>query len=161
MNQFVLSHNSASELRLFPHILEIGVVKNPAIRLNGFPRTVEKGLKLYYIQEGKFEWCICKHSFILYPGDAALVLPGSELGNASNVLEIGSFSWIHIQVGVNENGELVPGSWSSLSESENHAMSKVLKMDHSPILQKFSDAGLILKNIQTELTTQEIGYQAR
>ena len=34
-------------------------------------------------------------------------------------------------------------------------------MDHPPILQKFSDAGLILKNIQTELTTQEIGYQAR
>ncbi|HEY5967328.1 MAG TPA: AraC family transcriptional regulator [Chitinophagaceae bacterium] len=161
MNQFVLSHNSALELRLFPHILEIGVIKNPAIRLNGFPRTIEKGLKIYYILEGKFEWCICKHPFILYPGDAALVLPGSELGNAANVLEIGSFSWIHIQVGMNEREELVLGSWSSLSDSENQAMSKVLKMDHPPILQKFSDAGVLLKNIQTELTNQEIGYQAR
>jgi len=90
-----------------------------------------------------------------------LVLPGSELGNPANVLEIGSFSWIHIQVGMNEREELVLGSWSSLSDSENQAMSKVLKMDHPPILQKFSDAGVLLKNIQTELTNQEIGYQAR
>lgn len=161
MNQFVLSHTTASELRLFPHIIEIGVIKNPAIRLNGFPCIIDSCLKLYYIQEGKFEWCINERPHTLYPGDVALVLPGAEFGNENNVLEIGSFAWIHIQVGRNEKDEIVTGAWSSLSDGESHAISKVLQTDHIPILQKFTDAGVILKAIQTELFTQEIGCQAR
>lgn len=161
MNQFVLSHTTASELRLFPHIIEIGVIKNSAIRLNGFPCIIDRCLKLYYIQEGKFEWSVNERLHTLYPGDAALVLPGDEFGNPNKVLEIGSFAWIHIQVSRNEKNEIVTGAWSSLSEAECHAISKVLQTDHSPILQKFTEAGTILKSIQTELFTQEIGCQAR
>ncbi len=161
MNQFVLSHTTASELRLFPHIIEIGVIKNSAIRLNGFPCTIDRCLKLYYIQEGKFEWSINERLHTLYPGDVALILPGDEFGNPNKVLEIGSFAWIHIQVNKNEKDELVTGAWSSLSEAEGHAISKVLQADHTPILQKFTEAGNILKSIQTELFTQEIGCQAR
>jgi AraC-like DNA-binding protein len=161
MNQFVLCHNAASELRLFPHIIEIGVIKNPAIRLNGFPCEIDRCLKLYYIQEGKFEWCINDRSYILFPGDVALILPGTSFGNESNVLEIGCFSWIHLQIGKNEKGELENPAWSSLSEAESYAINKILQSDHTPILQKFTDAGVILKGIQTELFKQEIGFQAR
>jgi AraC-like DNA-binding protein len=161
MNQFVLTHNTASELRLFPHIMEIGVIKNPAIRLNGFPCEKDACFKLYFIQEGKFEWCINNRAYTLYPGDVALILPGTEFGNESNVLEIGCFAWIHLQIGKNEKGELENPSWSSLSESESYAINKILQSDHTPILQKFTDAGVILKGIQTELFKQEIGFQAR
>jgi AraC-like DNA-binding protein len=157
----VLTHNTASELRLFPHIMEIGVIKNPAIRLNGFPCEKDACFKLYFIQEGKFEWCINNRAYTLYPGDVALILPGTEFGNESNVLEIGCFAWIHLQIGKNEKGELENPSWSSLSESESYAINKILQSDHTPILQKFTDAGVILKGIQTELFKQEIGFQAR
>src|SRR5664279_4803005 len=107
MNQFLLHQKKALELRLFPHITEIGVMKNSAIRLNGFLNIVDDGLKIYYIQEGKFEWTINNRPFILYPGDVALILPGAEFGNENHVLEIGAFSWIHIQVKTNEKRQLV------------------------------------------------------
>ena len=161
MNQFLLCQTKAQELRLFPHITEIGVIKNSAIRLNGFLNIVADGLKIYYVQEGKFEWTINHRPFILYPGDVALILPGTEFGNENNVLEIGSFSWIHIQVKTNEKGQLVKGSWSSLSDGETQAISKILQMNNSPVLQKFTEAGNIFKSIQSELFNQEIGYQAR
>jgi AraC-like DNA-binding protein len=161
MNQFVLRRESAAELRLFPHIIEIGVIKNSAIRLNTFSRSVSAGIKIYYIQEGKFEWCIRQRPYMLYPGDVAVVLPDSEFGNENNVLEIGSFSWIQFRIEKNENGEMIAGSWSSLSESECMAINKIFQMDYAPVLQKFSEAGKIFKNIQTEIFNQEIGFRAR
>jgi len=161
MNQFLLCQKKAVELLLFPHIEEIGVIKNSAIRLNGFLNIVNDGLKIYYVQEGKFEWTINHRPFILYPGDVALILPGIEFGNENNVLEIGSFSWIHLRVNVNKKKQLLTGSWSSLSDKETRAVSKILQMNNSPVLQKFTEAGHIFKSIQSELFNQEIGYQAR
>ncbi len=161
MKQFLLCQKKAQELRLFPHILEIGVIKNSAIRLNGFFNKVAEALKIYYVQEGKFEWTINQRRFILYPGDVALILPGVEFGNQNNVLEIGAFSWIHIQLKTNEQGQLIKDSWSSLSDQETKAVSKILQMNHSPVLQKFTEANHIFKSIQAELFGQEIGYQAR
>jgi AraC-like DNA-binding protein len=161
MNQFLLCQNEALELRLFPHITEIGVIKNSAIRLNGFLNIVADGLKIYYVQEGKFEWTLNRQRFILYPGDVAIILPGTEFGNENNVLEIGSFSWIHIQVKANEKGQLLKGSWSSLSDGEIRAISKILQVNGSTVLPKFTEANNIFKSIQSELFNQHIGYQAR
>jgi len=161
MNQFLLCQNKALELRLFPHITEIGVIKNSAIRLDGFLNVVADGLKIYYVQEGKFEWTINSQPFILYPADVAIILPGTEFGNENNVLEIGSFSWIHLQVKLNQKGQLLKGSWSSLSDGETQAISKILQMNGSTVLQKFTEAGNIFKSIQSELFNQELGYQAR
>jgi AraC-like DNA-binding protein len=161
MNQFLLCQNKALELCLFPHITEIGVIKNSAIRLNGFLNIVADGLKIYYVQEGKFEWTINRQPFILYPGDVAIILPGTEFGNENNVLEIGSFSWIHIQVKANEKGQLLKGSWSSLSDGETQAISNILQVNGSTVLQKFTEAGNIFKSIQSELFNHELGYQAR
>lgn len=161
MNQFLLYQKKALELRLFPHITEIGVIKNSAIRLNGFLNIVADGLKIYYVQEGKFEWTINSQPFILYPGDVAIILPGTEFGNANNVLEIGSFSWIHIQVKANEKGQLLKGSWSSLSDGEAQAISNILQVNGSSVLHKFTETGNIFKSIQSELFNRHIGYQAR
>lgn len=161
MNQFVLRHSTALELRLFPQIIEIGVIKNAAIRLNGFLSSTANSLRIFYIQEGKFEWCIDHRTYLLFPGDMALILPGVEFGNENGVLEIGTFTWIELRVNKNKRGDIQFGPWSSLTDTEVQSISQVLLSDHPPVLLKFNEAGNILKNIQSELFTLGIGYQAR
>ncbi len=161
MNQFVLCHSTALELRLFPQIIEIGVIKNAAIRLNGFSSTTANSLRIFYIQEGKFEWCIDHRPFLLFPGDLALILPGVEFGNENGVLEIGTFTWIELGIGISRSGGIQLGPWSSLTEAETRSVSNVLLSDHPPVLLKFTEAGQILKNIQSELFSLGIGYQSR
>ena len=53
--------------------------------------------------DGKFEWIINQQHHILYPGDAALILPGQKFGAENNVLDIGTLSWMHIQILINWN----------------------------------------------------------
>lgn len=161
MNQFVLCHNTSLELRLFPQIIEIGVIKNAAIRLNGFSTSSNNNLRIFCILEGKFEWSINNRPYLLYPGDVALILPGADFGNENSVLEIGTFTWIELRVANNKKGEIQLGAWSNLSETEEQVISKVLLSDHAPVLQKFHEAAQILKQIQSELFTLGIGYQAR
>lgn len=160
MNQFVLQQGNSKELRHFPHILELGIKKNISIQLGSFPLSSTGGIRIYYIMEGKFEWCINHQHHMLFPGDAALILPGHVFGSKSGMLEIGSFSWIHLAIQKLENGEIITGKWSNLSESESLAIGKILQLNSSPVLLKFNEAGRIFKNIQTELSDQEIGYHA-
>lgn len=161
MNQFVLKQGSSEELRLFPHIIELGFVKNSSIRLNAFPRASSDEIKIYTVLEGKFEWCIDSRHYTLFPNDLALILPTQEFGSSNGVLEIGSFSWINLSVQQKGINELIMGLWSSLSESECNAISKILLKSDSPVLSKFTDGAKILKSIQNELASQELGYHAR
>jgi len=161
MNQFVLQHGKSSELRLFPHMLELGMKKNGAMLLNTFPTTVTPCIRIYYIIEGKFEWRINHQPYFFYPGDVALILPGVPFGSDNGTLEIGSFTWIHLDMQKLDNGYIIPGKWSGLSDSEAATIGKMLSMTGSPVLSRFSEAGKILKCIHTELTSHEIGYQTR
>lgn len=161
MNQFVLTQGSSDELRPFPHIIELGIVKNSSIRLNAFPKSTSNGIKIFYVLEGKFEWCVDNGQYSLFPGDVALILPKQEFGSINGVLEIGSFSWIHLSIQRNDVDEILTGAWSSLSESECRAISHILLTNSSPVLSKFNDGGKLLKSIQNELSSQEIGYHAK
>jgi AraC-type DNA-binding domain-containing proteins len=161
MNQFVLQQGKSSELRLFPHIHEVGIRKNGAIQLNTFLTTATENIRIYYIMEGKFEWRINQQLHVCYPGDVVLILPGQFFGSDNGVLEIGAFTWIHIGIEKNDNGDMLPGKWSGLSDSEGAAIGKILLLNNSPVLSKFNEAGRILKCIHAELFGQEIGYQAR
>jgi AraC-like DNA-binding protein len=160
MNQFVLQQGSSKELRLFPHILELGIKKNISIQLRSFPVSATGGIRIYYVSEGKFEWIIQRHQYVLYPGDAALILPDQQFGSENGILEIGSFSWIHLNMQKLESGEIISGKWSGLSESESLAIGKMLQLNNSPVLLKFNEAGRILKSIHAELFSEEIGYHA-
>lgn len=160
MNQFVLQHGKSAELLLFPHILEVGIKKNGAIQLNTFPTTTTQSFRIYYITDGRFEWLIDQQPYILYPGDVALVLPGMAFGSDNGVLEIGAFTWIHLNIPKLDNGHLQPGAWSGLSESESAAIGKILSLSSSPVLSKCNEAGKVLKCIHTELFGNEVGYQA-
>lgn len=161
MNQFVLQHSKSPELRLFPHLLEVGVKKNGSIQLHAFPSTATEGVRIYYIIEGKFEWRINHQSCIFYPGDVAVILPGIPFGSDNGVLEIGAFTWLHLGVQKLENGYILPGKWSGLSDSEGAAIGKILSLNSTPVLTRFDEAGKILKCIHAELFGHEIGYQAR
>jgi len=159
MPQFLLQQELSAELQLFPHIVELGAKKNQAIHLNSFPQSVSECIRIYFINDGKFEWSINDESFILYPSDVALIMPDTKFGNEKGVLEIGSISWIHVKAHKKENADL--GKWSSLSETESQAINKVLLMNNIPVLSKLSEAGRILRYIYDEINNQEIGYTTR
>lgn len=161
MNQFVLQQGRSGELQLFPHITELGAKKNTSIQLNSFPESITDSLRIYYVIEGKYEWRIHQQQHLLYPGDVALVLPGQRFGSEKGFLEIGSISWIHIHLQKLENGNMVPGKWSSLSESESLAIGKILLLNNSIVLSKLPEAGRILQYIQNEVFNREVAYCTR
>lgn len=161
MNQFVLTQGSSHELRLFPHIIESGIVKNSSVNLNAFPKTAVSGVKFFYVLDGKFQWNIHRAEFTLYPGDIALILPGQEFGSSNGVLEIGSFAWIHIDAPPQEKDEIILDKWSSLSGNEIISISKILFLSSPLVITQFNEAGKILKCIQQELFSQEVGFYAR
>lgn len=160
MNQFVLIQGISKELKLFPHIIEVGIIKNPAIQLNAFPKTAVSGVRFFYVWEGKFNWNIHSGEHTLYPDDVVLVLPGQEFGNSNDVLEIGSFSFLHINAHMQGMDEIILANWSGLFGNEIVPMSKILLLSNPLVITKMSEAGKILKSIQTELYKQEIGYYA-
>ena len=161
MNQFVLKQGRSPELEMFPHIMELGTKKNSSIQLNSLPESVTKSIRLYYVVEGKFEWSIDHQQHLLYPGDAALILPGQQFGSHKGFLDIGTISWIHINIQKLESGEMVPGKWSSLSENEGLAIGKILLLNNSVAFAKLNEAGRILQYIQNELFNKEVGYATR
>lgn len=161
MHQFVFQQGLSGELQSFPHIIELGARKNQSIHLNSFPQSVSECIRIYYINEGKFEWKINDESYILYPGDVSMIMPNVKFGSEKGVLEIGGISWIHIKVHNHGNNELLSGKWSSLSETESHAINKVLLMNNMPVLSKLPDTGRILRHIHDEIFNQEIGYSTR
>lgn len=161
MNQFVLKQGSSGELRMFPHILELGIIKNSAIRLSAFPVSSTEELRIYNVLEGKFEWTINNECFPLFPGDVALILPQQKFGSPDGVLEIGCFSWIHLDVRKNEFGETGLGAFSNLSESENNSIFKILNKNETPVLSKFGECSKIFKSIQHEVFNQELGFVSK
>lgn len=161
MNQFVLIQGSSGELKLFPHIIELGVIKNSSMQLNAFPKALVSGVKFFYILDGKFQWNIHNEEHTLYPGDVALILPGQQFGSSNGVLEIGSFSFLHIKARMKGLNEIILDKWSSLSGNEIIAMSKILLLNNPLVITKINEAGKLLKSIQQELCTQEVGYYAK
>jgi len=161
MHQFVFQQGISEELQLFPHITELGAKKNQAIHLNSFPQSSSECIRVYFVMEGKFEWRVNDGSYILYPGDVSLVMPNKKFGGEKGMLEIGSISWIHIKISKQGNNELLTGKWSTLSETESQAISKVLLINNIPVLSKLPEAGRILRYIHDEIYNQEIGYTTR
>jgi AraC-like DNA-binding protein len=161
MNQFVLQHRCSRELQLFPHIIEVGTKKNVSIQLNSLPESIVDHVRIYYIVDGKFEWSIHDQHHILYPGDTAFILPGQKFGGKNGFLEIGTLSWLHINIQKQENGKLHFGNWSRLSEKETRAIGKILLVNKSVVLSKLRDASRIFLSLQSELLNHEIGYYTR
>lgn len=161
MNQFILK-KGCDELFLFPHIVEFALRKITNIQLNSLKPTAPDFLRLYYVNDGKFEWIINEQHHTLFPGDLAIVLPGQLLGGERDFLDIGTVTWLHIELKeLDAKGKMVAGRWSGMSETESRTIGKILGINNVPVLTKIKEAGVLLQQIQQELFSQEIGYVTR
>jgi AraC-like DNA-binding protein len=162
MNQFFLQQGISKELELFPHIVEIALKKNNAIRLNSLHATSTNSLRIYYVIDGKFEWILHDQQYILYPGDIAIILPGQKFGGGKGFLDIGTVAWINIKLEKLEpGGNMIPGKWSGLSKNESQTIGKILMMNCGTLHIKLKEAGAIIETIKAELLNQHIGFYAR
>jgi len=134
MNQFLMQQGSSEELGLFPHIIEFGMKKVQTIQFHSLSIEESRHIRIYYILEGKFEWNIGNGKYMLYPADLALILPGQPFGGAKEFLDIGSLSWIALDLeGPGLGGERF-GPWSGLSAAESRSIRKILLLNHNPVV---------------------------
>jgi AraC-like DNA-binding protein len=162
MNQFYVHQEHSSELAGFRHIREMAIRKNTCIQLDSLCTTTTENIRIYYILDGKFEWIIKDRSYVLYPGDLAIVLPGQPFGGSKGFMNIGTLCWICIGVErIDQNKKMVLGDWSGLSETESLAISKILQLNNTAVLVGVKEAFTILQTIKDELFRQEIGYATR
>lgn len=160
MNQFILQQRHSRELHAFPHILEIALKKNSSVQLNSFHTTSTNSVRIYSIVDGKFDWIINEQNHILYPGDVALILPGQTFRGDKNILNIGTLSWIHLQIEKIDVSGMSLGSWSHLSKNERLTIGKILCVNNATVL-KLRECQAILQTIRDELVHQEIGFMTR
>lgn len=160
MISFLLNKTN-KELAPFPHVVEFGLRKCSTIQFNSLPLIAKPTLRLYYVIQGKFNWAIGKQSFTLYPGDLAIALPGMLFGGLNNYFDIGTVTWIDIDV-VKSPGDhsIFPGNWCNLSSREKAIIKKIFKLHYKPVLN-LPVAGNILQNMQAELISSEIGHCMR
>lgn len=161
MNQFLLKKES-KDLHAFPHIIEFGLKKNTTIQFDSLKKDCSTCLRIYYVIDGRFDWMIQDQHHILYPGDLAIVLPGQCFGGEKDLLDIGTVSWIHLELQqLEQNGKIAMGKWSRLSDNENRTIGRILLLNNSPVLTKLKEAGALFQNIHNEFTNQEIGFCTR
>jgi AraC-like DNA-binding protein len=161
MNTFLLEKES-KEAKLFPHIVEFACRKINTVQFNSLKKEASKLLRLYYVMDGKFEWVIDEQTYILFPGDIAVIMPGKVFGGENDFLDIGTISCLHVQLEhIDKHGKMVMGHWSGLSQNESRTLGKILVLSNSPVLSKLKEAGLILQNMQLEMMHQEIGFTTR
>lgn len=162
MNQFFLHHSASKELKGFPHIIELGIQKNTSIQLNSLCNSVTETIRVYYILDGKFEWEINDRNYILYPGDLAIILPGQSLRGTLDFMDVGTISWIHIQVEkFDKQRKVILGDWTGLSENEVQTIATILQLNNINVLVNLKEALTWIQSIQQELTQQPIGYGTR
>lgn len=156
MNPYLLQKGLSKELELFPHILEFGLKKVQTIRLSSLPVEKSNAFRLYYIWDGRYDWTIDEQPHILYPSDLALVLPGQSFGSPRGALDIGTFSWLSLDIGDNQFGP-----WSGLSNTDSRSIQKIFLLNSLPVAANLKDAGKLFQQLAQELHLQEIGFQTR
>ena len=161
MNQYYLKRE-CKELHAFPHITEFVFKKISTIQFDSFKKETSDSLRFYYVIDGRFDWIIKDEHHILYPGDLAVVLPGQCFGSEKGFLDIGSVSWMHLELQqLERNGKVAMGKWSRLNDNECRTIGRILLLNNSPVLSKIKEAGTVFQSIHNELVNQEVGYTAR
>ena len=162
MNQFLLTQENSEQLKPFTHVIEFAIKRNNSIKFNSLTEASTNSVRIYYVLEGKFEWVINEHLYVIYPGDLVLIQPGQKFGGDKGDLNVGKLCWIYIEVNKSMPDERVMfGKWSSLPKNEILAIGKILRLCNSPVLSRIKEAGRILSEIQKEIFNQQIGYTTR
>ncbi len=146
----------------FTHIKELIRLKNPIVKLHEWPISVQGGIKILCVLEGKFEWIIENKLHFLYPNDVVVLCPGQSLGSPSATLEIGSLAWITLQPESFElHKELALGKWSAINDNDQKLLGRLL-VSHSPVvLNNLKQPYELLQRIENEIKQTEFAYQVR
>jgi AraC-like DNA-binding protein len=162
MGQFQLQQESSEELQQFPHIQEFVFKRNNTIRLNSFSESSSDYLRLFYIQDGKFDWVISGENFTLFPSDLAIILPGQQLNADKGYLDIGALYSLNLKLNhADSRAKNFLGKWSHISAGELIAIRKIIFFNHTPVLSRVHEAGTIFPNLRDELFGQEVGFVTR
>ena len=161
MNQYSLK-KECKELHAFPHIIEFAFKKISTIQFDSFKKEASEFLRFYYVIDGRFDWVIDDEHHILYPGDLAVVLPGQRFGGQKGFLDIGTVSWMHLELQqLERSGKITMGKWSRLNESECRAIGRIIILSNIPVLSRLKEAGSVFQDIYHEFVNQEVGHMAR
>ncbi|MDR6562027.1 MULTISPECIES: AraC family transcriptional regulator [unclassified Arcicella] len=162
MSQFILYQGKAKELSYFPYIIEFANYKIQNIQLNSQEIKTNEGIRICLIIDGKFDWVIDGQPYLLYPNDVSLTCPWQSSGSSKGAYDIGALMWITIKPSHFEaNGELVLGEWSSISETDQRVIGKILTLNKKPVLTRLKACQQIFQNIESELFSKELGYRTR
>jgi len=161
MNQYLLK-KECKELHAFPHIIEFASKKISTIQFDSLKKDHSEFLRFYYVIDGRFDWIIDDQHHILYPSDLAVILPGQSFGGEKDLLDIGTVSWMHLELQqLERNGKIVMGRWSRLSDHECRTIGRILLLNNCPVLSEVKEVGQLFQNVQSEFINQEIGYATR
>src|SRR6188472_1249738 len=126
MNQYLL-RKDCKELHAFPHLIEFALKKNTTIQFDSLKKETSEFIRFYFIIDGRFDWIVEDQHHILYPGDLAVILPGQIFGGEKDFLDIGTVSWLHVQLQqLEHSGKIAMGKWSRLTESECRTIGRIL-----------------------------------
>lgn len=162
MSHFSLHKGKSPEIQAFPHLIEFFRKKIQQVLPNSMPVKENQGLRIVFVLEGKFEWIIDNQSITVYPNDAVLVFPKQLFGGSKEMWDVGSVLSITINPRFfSEEGELILGDWSGISDTEQRLIGKLFSLNKKPVLQSFKSVGEILLKIQNEITSNELGFKTR
>lgn len=161
MNQYFLK-KECKELHAFPHVIEFGLKKINTIQFDSLKKESSEFLRFYYVVDGRFDWIINSEHHILYPDDFAIILPGQSFGGEKDLLDIGTVSWMHLELQqLDRSGKISMGKWSRLTDIECRTIGRILLLNNCPVLSKHKEAGTIFQCLYNEFINQEIGHTAR
>lgn len=162
MSQFLLYQGKAKELSQFPYITEFAKYKIQNVQLNSQEVTTSDGIRICLIIDGKFDWNIDGQAFLLYPNDVSITCPWQTIGSTKGAYDIGTLMWITIKpLFFEANGDLVLGDWSSIAETDQRVIGKILAVNKKPVLTRLKVCQQIFQNIEAELFSKELGYRTR
>jgi AraC-like DNA-binding protein len=162
MTIFSLTKGKSPEIQVFPHLIEFFRKKIQQVQPSSMPLKESHGLKIMFVLEGKFEWSIDNQSITVYPNDAVLVFPKQNFGGLKEMWDVGVVVSITISPRFfSEDGELILGEWSGISETEQRLIGKLFSLNKKPIIQNFKQLGEVLQKIENELFINELGFKTR
>lgn len=162
MNPFELYQGKTALLEEFPFIASFTYQKIQQITLHSMPVARQEGLRLFGIQEGRFDWKIDDKSYLLYPNDALVVCPWQAMGSTKGHTEIGAFVQLQLLPSQLEgNGHFSLGEWSQLPTSDQRIIGKILGQNNRPVLPRFKRLFPLFETLAQELAEQELGYRTR
>ncbi len=162
MNHFFLHKGKSPEIQAFPHLVEFFRKKTQQVQQNSMPLKENLGLKIMFVLEGKFEWMIDNQAITVYPNDAVFIFPKQIFGGLKEMWDVGVVASITLNPRYfSEDGELILGEWSSISEIEQRLIGKLFSLNKKPLLQNFKQLGEILQNLENEVFNSELGFKTR